>query len=185
MLNEKRSQMLTLDIIIAYAIILMVLIFFFWSWSLYEEKYAETFRVNDMNTIALYASSSLIETYGLPANWSSYTGNAFNKTTISSLGLMVRPGVLSYSKINYLVSLNATKYAEIKDILGVMGPKYHLKIEFWFYGATGYPTDPNLIFGHLPENTGRVYKQNRFFVIDTPDRNWSKMVLTISKEREI
>lgn len=178
-LFTRKSQVFSLDASIAVLSFIFIMTLFLWGWNMSITKISENHLSDDLNSIAIYASRSLVESGGNPGNWHSLSGADFTKDSISSLGLSSSVGYLSESKIAALQDLNATKYSEIKSILGVLGPNYELYISFDKFDDVSYEVDYKT-FGKKQSNSKNIIKVKRFFIYDN-SKDYGVMHLYVSE----
>ena len=169
-----KAQVFSLDAVIAAGIFILILLSAALIWQYTREKISIEETRNDMETIARNALSVLIETRGLPTNWTNYT---FNSTNIHSLGIADEFLLLNQTKIN---SLSLANYSEAKTILGVLGPDYELRLDINTWNGTDYM--PTYTIGIAPNATAsEVVKVERFTLLNN---SWAKTTLKLWKSCE-
>ena len=132
---NRKTQIFSLDLLIAILAFLTILTTSIVVWDYTTESITTKEKRNDLEISALHALSSLIETTGNPANWSSLSLNNFNETNVKSLGL-IRNDSLSLShkglweidskKLNFL---NSSTINTSRKILGLHGYKFNLTLK--------------------------------------------------------
>lgn len=184
--SNKKAQIFSLDLIIAVIIFITVIIFISATLDYSNRKINIQENVNDINFVAENAISSLVESEGNPSNWSLINANDFNETTVFSLGLgkslnfnkddsSIKSKSMSLNKNDYLNldsvkidrlnTLNATKYIEIKNILGVKGSGYEFELIIKNWNGTSYDTKYDI--GKFPNNNvDFIVKKSRFSLIE-------------------
>ena len=130
---NSKAQLFSVDIMIAAAVLTIIIIsvFFFWNYS--EKKLAAQERHQEMYLLGERALSQLLLTEGTPFNWT--TALAANLSSLSSLGLIQQPWILSPQKV-YNFSL--LPYNNSKLFLGVDGYEFSFRLKSW--NTTDYQT---------------------------------------------
>lgn len=185
-MKNTRGQIFTFDLLVATAIFLVILLITNWAWSTSAEKMATIERRSDIETISRSALAALVDTEGIPANWSKLSASSFDESTVQMLGLAssqskslgdstqrVRTSALGLqgvstlerTKIAALKTLEGTRYDTIKNILGIRGPQYefHLQVSEW--NGTGFASTTSV--GLIPgSNASQVVRLDRFALIN-------------------
>ncbi len=174
--NSKKSQIFSIDLMIAIVTLSIIILFIFWGWSESNMKMASQNEEYEMINFLIYSSESLSDTMGFPQNWSLLDSNFFNTSSVNSLGLITKDGLLSLSKVNKLVELNSTKYETIKLILGV--PDYNFAFDLYIYNGSDFELDSS--FG-LKNTSSDIFKIQRLFANSSASKTWIKIDYFISK----
>ena len=184
--KNKKAQIFSLDLIIAVIIFITVIIFISATLDYSNRKINIQENVNDIDFVAENAISSLVENEGNPSNWSLINVNDFNETNVFSLGLgkslnfnkddsSVKSKSMSLNKNDYLNldsvkidrlnTLNATKYIEIKNILGIKGSGYEFELIIKNWNGNSYDTKYD-IGKFSNNNVDFIVKKSRFSLIE-------------------
>lgn len=95
-LKSRKSQSSIIDFTIAFIIFLIVFIINYYSWTSIQNKIQNDEDYHYFQTSIHQAINSLIKNPGYPINWES------NSSTAKSIGLALKPNVLSNEKLNAL-----------------------------------------------------------------------------------
>ena len=184
--KNKKAQIFSLDLIIAVIIFITVIIFISATLDYSNRKINIQENVNDIDFVAENAISSLVENEGNPSNWSLINVNDFNETNVLSLGFgkslnfnkddsSVKSKSMSLNKNDYLNldsvkidrlnTLNATKYTEIKNILGIKGSGYEFELIIKNWNGNSYDTKYD-IGKFSNNNVDFIVKKSRFSLIE-------------------
>jgi len=152
-----KGQIFTLDMVIASIIFASVLSSSMMLWQFQRDKaHSEEQRI-DMETMSGRTMSLLMETKGLPENWTQYPTD-----DIYSFGLVDEYLVVNRTKLN---DLSALDYNSVKEILGILGPDYEFGFEVSVMGDEGYIIDAS--FGLVPDsNSSEVIVVSRECILD-------------------
>jgi hypothetical protein len=184
--KTKRAQIFTIDLIAATAIFIIILFAANWAWQYSGEKMQGSERRSDLETMTRTAMSTLIETEGIPSNWSIFGPSQFNENNIRSLGF-VRSGSLSNNdsaqstrttglstagawkldseKISKLNSVQSTNHTTFKKLLGIMGPGYEFNLKISLWNGNGYSDYQSI--GPTPGNNAtNVVRVDRFALVN-------------------
>lgn len=191
MIQIKKAQIFSLDLIIAVIIFILILVSIAWAWDYSREKIISSEKKNDMLLVANNVLSVLVETEGNPANWSSFSVDDFNESNILSIGLakslatddttiknsaraLSYNGVcnLDISKITILDNFDSQKYSTYKKILGINPYDFELSINMW--NGANYSTSN--IMGLYPDNSENIIHADRFALLNG---TWSKISLKV------
>ncbi len=129
---RNKAQFFSTDLIIAVIIFTLLFVTIIWLWEYTQQKITLHEKKAEIEMPARIALSSLLQTSGIPSNWSNYSLTDFSSDNIYSIGLSQEnnPWNLDSRKISKLSSLNITKYLEIKKILGLSNPNFEFYIQF-------------------------------------------------------
>jgi hypothetical protein len=139
--KNKHAQIFTTDIVIAISIFFLVLIATVYAWHAIDQKKEPIETRRDMELIAQNLAQNIISSKGNPENWQNYV---IDPSNINSLGAALTPNLLSREKLQKLEDDSDSKYEEMKEILGVRGPKYE------FYVKVIYDPGNDTLFGSNP-----------------------------------
>lgn len=137
-MRANKSQMFSIDLMISLVFFVIILLSIAWAWEFSREKMSLAERRNNMNLLAMFSLSALIETPGNPTNWSDLENDDFDESTMKSLGFAssaISPWILDHDKIQKLFELRQTKYETIKNLLGLRGPGYEFNIKVQMVGG--------------------------------------------------
>lgn len=171
---NKKSQFTSVDFIFAVIVFSIILIALFYNWKTMADRVNHEKVVEDMSKILDISSRSLIDSYGNPINWNNLSD--LNLSSVNSIGLKLKTGEVSTDKLDYLISLNSTKYETIKKILGVQGPNYEFYFEIYIFNGTEY--NINKTFGILNKSSEKILSVQRNFILNN---SWAKGRFYISK----
>jgi hypothetical protein len=172
----KKGQVLSVDIIIALLGFMGIIVFLIWGWQTTSVKLSAYDQSQDLYTLAYFASESLVQTSGVPLNWSSQSSPS--RSTISSIGLQ-NGSYISMQKIQSLANLNSSYYTQIKEVLGILGPNYDIQIDYYFDNGTAFVKNSALTFGQM-YSSGSVVSISRLFVLDNASSTVGRMQVFVS-----
>ena len=182
---RNKAQFFSVDMIFALFILIFIIvaIYSFWDFSLGKTVITE--KRKNIEIASRNALNVLIETEGVPSNWSKINISLFNESTINSLGLAKgtslkgsdlnyrqRIGswnsgrlILDEEKIQRLASLNDAKYSAIKNILGFSN-NYEFELKIYKWNGTGYQA--NAAIGSIVEsNSTSVVNLHRIALLNS------------------
>lgn len=134
-LRNRKSQIFSLDMLIAMLAFVVILTSSIMIWDYSIETISSKERRNELELASIHVLSSLIETTGIPSNWNDLPLKDFNETNIHAIGLVKNsplglnykgPWEIDLKKINYL---NSSTYNKTKKILGLEGYNFNLTIK--------------------------------------------------------
>lgn len=191
MIQAKKAQIFSLDLIVAVTMFILILISIAWAWDYSREKITLTEKRNDMLLISQNVLSVLVETEGNPANWSSFSVDDFNESNIFSIGLTKSLAAgdttiknsaralshngfsnLEISKAITLNNFDSQKYVTYKKILGINPYDFQLMIGIW--NGASYST--SYVIGLEPANAENIIHADRFVLLNG---TWSKVSLKV------
>jgi uncharacterized membrane protein affecting hemolysin expression len=152
----KRSQIISIDVMIALSIFLLVFIFFIWTWNSQITRFNQSNNNLELQLLSQHAAKVLL-TQGVPSNW-------HEDMNPHILGLTAYDGRVLYDKVYALSNFTSSNYSEVKRLLGILGPKYELFIDVQLYDAGVYIS--NSTIGMIPENASAVAVTQRNILID-------------------
>lgn len=168
--KSLKSQVFSLDFIIALTMFILILGFFFWAWNSIEVKKTEARENTELSIMALQIADSLSSKQGFPQYW-----DTVSSSEISSLGLLTGTEISAH-KITALVAMN---YSDLKQKLGVLGPRYEVGIEINSFNGTAYTS--NATIGLLPNiNFTKSEKNQRLIAYGN---YWSELNVYVSKSK--
>lgn len=192
--NTKRAQILSVDALIAAIAFAVILVLALELWSSVTEKMALVERRSDLERIARGAAAVLVETPGVPANWSNLSsalttdnvpaiglaqGSSMNGLAAqhaSSAGLLSRNAlVLDARKVARLVQLDAGDHETVKRLLGIAGPGYEFALRLAVWDGSSYALREQL--GQRPDaGAVHVVQRERIALLHG---NWTRLTLQV------
>lgn len=130
--RNKKGQMHSLDLIIAFSLFVLVFlsIVSFWDDARFHFGFIE--QRNDIELVSRNSFNALIYTQGLPQDWNTFA----NISHAEEIGIMTeRQGIASYEKIKSIVNNNDTHYEEIRDSIGYLGAGYEFYLNITYYDS--------------------------------------------------
>lgn len=124
MLNNK-GQIFATDLIVGLTVLLFVLVISTTSFGLIQNSLNQEEFYGEMQEKALTASEILVADSGQPNNWEMLS----ELNDINSFGLAKERNILDENKVDTLIDWNASKYTEIKEVLGLQKYEFYFKIE--------------------------------------------------------
>lgn len=111
--KNLHGQLFSSELVVASCFFIMALVIFTMTWYSMVNSYNEEQQDQQMQSVLLGVSDSLVLSPGDPSNWeSSALENA------NSFGLASAPNRISDNKAAALQSLNATRYHRVKENMG-------------------------------------------------------------------
>lgn len=104
-----KGQVWSLDFITSVLVFLVVLIPLFFVWNYVNIQNQQQILFDEVETLALSVSDSLIRTKGLPEDW--------NTSDVSSIGLSSEENVLNVTKVSYFLTMGNSEYNRTRAIL--------------------------------------------------------------------
>jgi hypothetical protein len=114
MRKHTRAQLFSSELVLASCFFIMALVIFTMTWYSMVNSYGEEQADQQMQSVLLGVSDSLVLSPGDPSNWESSV-----LEDASSFGLAAAPNRISGNKAATLQSLNATQYHRVKENMGV------------------------------------------------------------------
>lgn len=155
--RKKRAQVFSGEFLLAYFVFSLALITSIYLWNSINSDIVESEQLYDMEEIAVNSAEKLVNTRGLPDNWSS--GEA-----ILSIGLVNESRFLDQGKIlKFVEIMNDSNYEDNKYLIGAG------KYDFYFAitdtnGSIIRIGDQNISTGRFPVNwTGLTPVRNAIF----------------------
>jgi len=120
--GKEKGQIFSVDLIVAGTIFLMILtlIIVFANESSNRLEFLE--KDNFRTEAAMHAANSVIYTEGNPGNWE----NQSDLNNVFGIGIAKSRNEIDSAKLQRFLDLNATRYSDVKDILGLA--KYDVEI---------------------------------------------------------
>ena len=103
------GQVWSLDFITSVLVFLVVLIPLFFVWNYVNIQNQQQILFDEVETLTLSISDSLIRTKGLPEDW--------NTSDVSSIGLSSEENVLNVTKVSYFLTMGNSEYNRTRAIL--------------------------------------------------------------------
>jgi hypothetical protein len=191
---SKQGQIFTVDAAIAVITFIVIIIASIGVWEYVVEKtYLNEVR-NDLAAISRNAAAVLVETPGIPANWTSVSQSNFN-STVTSLGLTASSSingqdstlgssagfmnsnvlVLDSQKIEFLENFQLENYQRYKELLGILGPGYEFNLKISLWNGSAYDIKSQI--GHPPDiSSVNVLQSTRLALLDG---NWTRVQLQV------
>ncbi len=144
-----RGQSIILDYMAGVFIFIIMLSIFMVAWDLYSSRYSQADGRMQMDSIALSASESLMQSQGEPANWTIDPQNA------KRIGFVSRQNTLDWTRINAFSSLS---YADQKTKLGI-DSDFVIRID-------SYEGARLATIGVEPNSTTTAVEISRFGILD-------------------
>ncbi|MCK4335830.1 MAG: hypothetical protein KAW40_03860 [Candidatus Aenigmarchaeota archaeon] len=104
-----KGQVWSLDFITSVLVFLVVLIPLFFVWNYVNIQNQQQILFDEVETLTLSISDSLIRTKGLPEDW--------NTSDVSSIGLSSEENVLNVTKVSYFLTMGNSEYNRTRAIL--------------------------------------------------------------------
>ena len=105
----KKAQVWSLDFITSVVIFLIVLVPLFFVWSYVNIQNQQQMLFDEVETLALSVSDSLIRTKGSPEGW--------DITNVRQIGLASEENVLNATKVSYFLTMGSTDYNRTRALL--------------------------------------------------------------------
>ncbi len=124
-MNNKKGQMLSLDLLFALIIFIFILIGSFWTWNHAQERIQETYTMKDLQLTTQNTINELVKRPGDPINWYVYT----NISNVTSFGLADQ--TINYAKqekIDKIIFYGNDSYQESREKLHIGKYNYFLII---------------------------------------------------------
>ncbi len=125
----RKGQILSNDLVISLAAFTAIILMCLYVWGTTNGQIGNSRQASSIEQAALFASDSLVQTQGVPADWEYYPLNS-----TLSIGIASERNVLSAQKLAALQAYNtplanATQYARVKEILGVGNLGFRFDVE--------------------------------------------------------
>ena len=168
LLLNRKSQIFSLDILIAMLAFITILVSSIIIWDYSTETINIKERRNELESASMNVLSLLIETTGIPSNWSNFAIQDFNESNVHAIGLAKNNSLgLSYSgpweidqkKIYYL---NSSTYERTKKILGLAGFEFDLTLKI--YNGSDYASNYS-VSGNITDASD-ITKLRRYALMD-------------------
>ncbi len=159
-MKNCKGQVFTTDFIVSFTALIFILVISFSSFGLIQNSLNEEEYYFEMQEKAVNASQILISTSGQPNSWET-----LNDLNINSIGLAKERNILDENKVNKLIDLNAAKYNEIKEILGLQ------KYDFYFK-VTSMNDQPLKQFGVFPSAENKTIVIERYVLLNEKERKF-------------
>ena len=104
-----RGQIWSLDFITSILVFIVVLIPLFFIWNYVNIQNQQQILFDEVETLALSISDSLIRTKGLPEGW--------NTSDVSTIGLSSEENILNVTKVSYFLTMGSSEYNRTRAIL--------------------------------------------------------------------
>jgi len=108
-IRGKKGQIWSLDFITSVVIFLVVLMPLFFVWSYVNIQNQQQLLFDEVESLVLYVSDSLIRTKGSPEGW--------NTANVEIIGLASGENVLNATKVSYLLSMGNDEYNRTRTLL--------------------------------------------------------------------
>jgi len=105
----NKGQVWSLDFAASVVIFFSVVVMILFSWNYTSAKHTEQMIFNEMESMSVGISDSLIRTKGYPEEW--------NKTNVQIIGLAQEENILNQTKILYFVNMSYDNSRATMDIL--------------------------------------------------------------------
>jgi len=115
----NKGQVWSFDFAVSVVIFFTVVSMVLFSWNYIGAKHVEQMIFNEMESVTVGISDSLIRTTGYPEEW--------NKTNVQIIGLADEENILNQTKIQYFVNMS---YDSIRATLGIMNYNFYLGIRY-------------------------------------------------------
>lgn len=152
----KRSQAISIDIILALSIFLLTFVFFVWAWNSQITRFTESNDNLELQSLSQHAAAVLL-TQGVPTDWHG-TGS------VAILGIADNLGRVQYEKMSALAAYSSINYSHVKQLLGVLGPGYEAYVALYTYNGSAYAL--NTTAGMAPVNASTVAVTQRNVLVD-------------------
>jgi len=184
--KAKKSQVMSADVAIAVSIFLVILIASFWSWEYFGKKTKSVDIRNDLEIISKNALDMLVQSPGVPSNWSDFSAADFNETSVLAIGLAessssnaldltyneqsagLTPGnylVLDESKVQQLDSLSQYRYDYFQRILGIYGSNYEFQLDVSPWDGSNY-SQKYFVGRNMTDSSQNVVRNDRFALMN-------------------
>ena len=174
--RERKAQIFSLDVMVAFFVLVMILSSALWLWNTAREKLQQAESRNDLELKARNAIYSLIQTVGDPPAWNKLS--VINDTTVHSFGIgKNRPWFIDEEKAIKLSSINDTHYDLIKKILTIRKNDFYLNVSR--YNTTTKAYDTIALVGKYPNNAKEIVRIERLGLND--DMKWMKIIIYVWK----
>lgn len=114
-----KLQVWSLDFAISLVIFFSALVLIIFSWNYTSIQAVEQREFNNMQTLALEISDSLIRTTGIPADW--------DLINVKIIGLASNENILNSTKIEQLLNLD---YDKIKQLLVIANYEFYFELDY-------------------------------------------------------
>ena len=165
---NKKSQIFSLDMLIAMLAFITILVSSIVIWDYSQETINSKERRNELELASMNVLSTLIETPGIPSNWSDFPIQEFNESNVHAIGLAKNNSLglshkgsweIDQKKLHYL---NSSTYEQAKKILGLAGFEFDLTIKI--YNGSDYAFDYS-VSGNIT-NAPDITKLRRYALMD-------------------
>lgn len=106
---NRKGQVWSLDFVTSLVLFFLVLIPVFFIWNYINIQNMEQKTFDEIETLALIVSDSLIRTKGIPENW--------NSSNVNVIGLADEENVLNSTKVSNFLSMGNSAYSLTKNTL--------------------------------------------------------------------
>lgn len=107
--KNRKAQVWSLDFITSVVIFLVVLIPLFFIWNYVNIQNQQQILFDEVETLTLSISDSLIRTEGFPKGW--------NNTSVNIIGLSLEENTLNTTKVSYFLTMGNNEYNRTRTIL--------------------------------------------------------------------
>ena len=131
----------------------VVAVLFIWNYSVYSNSQQTV--LNDINSLAIKISDSLVRTGGLPFGW--------NDSSVQLIGLASQENVLNTTKVDYLTSMG---YDTLKNKLKTGGSELYLEIRYINGSVATNSSGQELAVGTYPSAASMIVPVERYVLLN-------------------
>lgn len=104
-----RGQVWSLDFVTSVIVFLIVFIPLFFIWSYLNVQNQQEMLIDDLETLTMSVSDSLVRTRGMPEGWDT--------SDVKQIGLAEEENVLNSTKVSHFLSMGTSEYNRTRAIL--------------------------------------------------------------------
>ena len=124
-MNNRKSQIFSLDLLFSITIFIFILLASFWTWNYTQERIQEVHTMKNMQLATQNTISELVRRSGNPIDWQFYN----NMSNVSSFGLADQTiNYANQEKINKMILYGNSFYQESRQKLHIGKYNYFLTI---------------------------------------------------------
>ncbi len=147
-----KAQVWSIDFVGSVVIFFLsiMLILFVWEYSAYSN--AQQNALNEMNSLAMKITDTLVRTPGLPPEW--------NISSVRLVGLMAADeNKLNATKVDFLTSMD---YAALKNKLNTLGRDFYLEMRYINSTLAANSSGSSIQVGAYPSGASAVVPVERY-----------------------
>jgi hypothetical protein len=106
-----KGQIWSIDFAASIVIFISVIVVMMFVWTYTSSQVAEQKSGDDIQSLAISVSDSLVRTPGFPPDW--------NNETVSVIGLADEENILNETKVEYFLYMGKNDYDRVRSLLGI------------------------------------------------------------------